>query len=85
MPRLQRDLRFAPTGFVGYWILKKDAAHFIQHRVSKIEYLVLYGSNVNAIDIFISDSGLSWLSLFKKQIDSFDKVIPVDYRNPIWT
>jgi len=79
MTRLQRDLRFAPTGFVGYWILKKDAPHFIQHRAgfafgyavarqtsirnpaSSIEYLTLYGSNVNANDIFISDSGLSGL------------------------
>jgi len=63
MPRLQRDLRFAPTGFVGYWILKKDAPHFIQHRVSRIEYLALYGSNVNTNNIFIFGSGLSVLGV----------------------
>jgi hypothetical protein len=44
-----------------YWILKKDAPHFTQHRASKIEYLAFYGSNVNANDILISDSGLSGL------------------------
>jgi hypothetical protein len=44
---LMRDLHFAPTGFVGYWILKKDAPHFIQHRVSKIEYIALYGRNLS--------------------------------------
>jgi len=46
----------------GFSILDiEDAPHFIQHRASKIEYLAFYGSNVNANDILISDSGLSGL------------------------
>jgi len=34
-----------------------------EYRASSIEYLALHGSNVNANDIFISDSGLSGLGL----------------------
>jgi hypothetical protein len=55
-----------------YWILKKDAPHFIQHRASKIEYLAFYGSNVNANDILISDSGLSGLEKKKESKMGFN-------------
>jgi len=41
--------------------IEKGCSSFIQHRISSIKYLVLYGSNVSANDIFISDSGLSGL------------------------
>jgi len=37
------------------WILP----YLIQYRASRIEYLALYCSNVNANDIFIFGSGLS--------------------------
>jgi len=48
----------------GFWILDiKDAPYLIQNRASRIEYLALYGSNVNANDIFISGSGLSGLGI----------------------
>jgi hypothetical protein len=52
MPRLQRDLRFAPTGFVEYWILvtgywilgyqfpAKKRVSSIKHRVSSIKHRV---------------------------------------------
>ncbi|MCP4367869.1 MAG: hypothetical protein GY797_07125 [Deltaproteobacteria bacterium] len=71
MPRLQRDLRFAPTGFVGYWILLiMDAPYLIRYRVSKIEYLALYGSNVNAVDIFIFGSGLPGLGFMEEQLET---------------
>jgi len=72
MPRLQRDLRFAPTGFVEYWILVSGCWILVtgyrfpvknEYRASSIEYLALYCSNVNANDIFISDSGLPGLEL----------------------
>lgn len=53
-----------------YLILKKDVPHFIQHQASKIEYLVLFGSNVNVSDILISDFGLSELE-FKKRLLEF--------------
>jgi|GEM_PF-4315556 len=38
-----------------------DAPYLIQNRASRIEYLALYGSNVNTNDIFIFGSGLSGL------------------------
>jgi len=47
----------------GCSILEKgDTPYLIQHRVSGIEYLALYGLNVNANDIFIFGSGFVRLS-----------------------
>jgi len=45
------------AGFSILDIKKKDALYLIQHRVSRIEYLALDGSNVNVNDIFIFASG----------------------------
>jgi hypothetical protein len=50
----------------GYWILK-DAPYLIQHRASRIEYLALYGSNVNANNIFIFGSGSSGLGNIERR------------------
>jgi hypothetical protein len=45
----------------GYWILKNNYPHFIQHQVSNIQYLAAYGTNVNFKDFFIFGSGSTGL------------------------
>jgi hypothetical protein len=57
------------AGFSILDIKKRYAPYLIQHRVSRIKYLCLYGSNVNANDIFIFGSSLSGLG-YKKLRES---------------
>jgi len=59
---LDAGLSILDTGFQLKTSIEHQASS-IKYRASRIEYLALYGSNVNANDIFISDSGLSGLGL----------------------
>ena len=51
-----------------------DTPYLIQNRVSRIEHLALYGSNVKANDIFTFDSGLAGLGVYDFPVGFFNLI-----------